>query len=199
MILWFYDYRHCREQHWSMACFRCSFEGWNGPFKAGGASLFSPRRPEGFSLSHSESEWWLHSSYVKCHLGAKQLPSKQCWFWGFLLSQPLLVLASKSSFPLRNNHSIWSIYCRFLRSQMQRTHYSLFLLHSFCTVGGSGSGRHWDACLYKLHCIEGFSPRFTFRLLRCTGAQVAEQDSYCAGCWTNIAEKHPVFLVPQGF
>lgn len=127
MILWFYDYRHCREQHWSMACFGCSFEGWNAPFKAGGASLFSPQRTEGFSLSHSESKWWLHSSYVKCHLGAKQLPSKQCWFWGFLLSQPLLVLASKSSFPLRNNHSIWSIHCRFLRLQMQRTHYFCYI------------------------------------------------------------------------
>lgn len=58
------DYKHCREQHWSMACFWCSFEGWKSPFsvpyKAGSASLFSPQRPEGLLLSYSELEWWLH-------------------------------------------------------------------------------------------------------------------------------------------
>lgn len=59
------------------------------PTKAGGVSLFSPQRPEGFSVSHSESGWWLHSSCAECCLGAMQFPSKECCFGGFLLFQSL--------------------------------------------------------------------------------------------------------------
>ena len=119
-----------------------SLQGWRC------FSVF-PLKTRRFSLSHSESKWWLHSSYDKCHLGGKQIPSKEGCFWGFLLSQPLLVLASNSSFPLRNNRSVCSVHCRFLMSQMQRSHYSIFIFAIFIYVRGSGSGRHWDTCLYE--------------------------------------------------
>lgn len=62
------------------------------PTKAGGVSLFSPQRPEGFSLSHSESEWWLHSSCAECCLGAMQFPSKKTLGASFFLSHCLQLL-----------------------------------------------------------------------------------------------------------
>lgn len=134
------------------------------PTKAGGASLFSPQRPEGLFMSHSDSEWWLHSSCAEGCLGAMQFLSKERSFGGFLLSQSLP--------PAPHSHwgiMVWSIHCTFLMSQMQRAQdflfFPIFILHC-----GRFWMRSWDVSAHEL-CLQNWLQFSTAVLHRSPGSR----------------------------
>lgn len=196
------NYKHCKEQPSSVACFCCCFGGWT-------ALSLSHQGWRCFSVLPSKTR----RSFSVTFRVRVVVALKLCWMlpWCHAVSQQGVLLwrlpsfsaltshCPSSSFSLRNNGLVWSIHCTFLMSQMQRALFFFFFSqYSFCTVGVSESGTEmwvYRSCV-SLTLASVLLP--VFPLQCCTGAQGAE-GFHCAGSWTNIAERQSSIFGPSEF